>query len=54
MTTIDEALEEAIANFAAKRPKTAALHERAKGVPYGIALAGGALLAWPSILTMPV
>ena len=35
MTTIDEDLAEAIANFVAKRPKTAALHERAKAVMPG-------------------
>ena len=35
MTTIDEALAEAIASFVAKRPKTAALHERAKAVMPG-------------------
>ena len=35
MTTIDEALADAIANFVAKRPKTAALHERAKAVMPG-------------------
>ena len=33
--TIDEALEEAIARFVAKRPKTAELHERAKAVMPG-------------------
>lgn len=31
----------------------AALHDRAKGVPYGVALAAGATLAWPAILQMP-
>ncbi|HQY72944.1 MAG TPA: aminotransferase class III-fold pyridoxal phosphate-dependent enzyme [Aestuariivirga sp.] len=35
MTTIDEDLAEAMANFVAKRPKTAALHERAKAVMPG-------------------
>ena len=35
MTTIDGALAEAIANFVAKRPKTQALHERAKAVMPG-------------------
>ncbi|MGB8316446.1 MAG: aminotransferase class III-fold pyridoxal phosphate-dependent enzyme [Aestuariivirga sp.] len=35
MLTIDEALEEAIARFVAKRPRTAALHERAKAVMPG-------------------
>ncbi len=31
----------------------AALHDRAQGVPYGIALAGGALLARPELLGVP-
>jgi prepilin peptidase CpaA len=31
----------------------AALHDRAKGVPYGVALAAGASLALPALLTMP-
>lgn len=35
MTTIDEVLAEAVAKFVAKRPKTAALHERAKAVMPG-------------------
>jgi len=35
VTTIDEDLAEAMANFVAKRPKTAALHERAKAVMPG-------------------
>ena len=35
MLTINEALEEAIARFVAKRPKTAELHERAKAVMPG-------------------
>ncbi len=35
MSSIDAALEAAIANFAAKRPKTAAFHERAKAVMPG-------------------
>jgi glutamate-1-semialdehyde 2,1-aminomutase len=35
VTTIDEALAQAVANFVAKRPKTAALHERAKAVMPG-------------------
>ncbi len=35
MTDIDQALGEAIAKFVAKRPKTAALHERAKAVMPG-------------------
>ena len=35
MLTIDQALEEAIANFVAKRPKTQALHERARAVMPG-------------------
>ena len=35
MTDIDQALDEAIARFVAKRPKTAGLHERAKAVMPG-------------------
>ncbi len=31
----------------------ATLHDKAQGVPYGIALAAGALLAWPDLLTVP-
>ncbi len=31
----------------------AALHDKAQGVPYGIALAVGALLAWPDLLVLP-
>ncbi len=31
----------------------ATLHDKAQGVPYGIALAAGAMLAWPDLLTVP-
>lgn len=32
----------------------AALHDMSKGVPYGIALTTGAILAWPELLMLPM
>ena len=42
-----------LASFLGRHAWIAALHDRAKGVPYGIALTAGALLARPELLSAP-
>lgn len=42
-----------IASWMQRQGWITALHDRANGVPYGIALAAGAVLAWPGLLAIP-
>jgi len=43
-----------LANFLKRHAWIVTLHDRAQGVPYGIALAAGAFLARPELLSVPV
>lgn len=43
-----------LANFLKRHAWIVTLHDRAQGVPYGIALAAGAFLARPELLSAPV